>query len=98
MSNVTVWHVIDVVFSTQGILQELNKNSDIIKQVTASLIKFHQVAVSAIKDGMIEPETLVDSRYSHRDVGRRLLYCFFVCVKCVSFGFIIASTLQCRPF
>ena len=58
---------------TQSILQELNKNYEIIKQVTNSLTKFHQVAVQNAKEstpsGVLCENTLVDGRYTHQDVG-----------------------------
>jgi len=52
----------------QSILQDLNKNYDIIKQVTNSLMKFHQMTcLSSLTtaDGSIGS---IDSRYSHQDV------------------------------
>jgi len=52
----------------QSILQDLNKNYDIIKQVTNSLMKFHQITCLsslAIGDGSTAS---IDSRYSHQDV------------------------------
>jgi len=55
--------------AVQSILQDLNKNYDIIKQVTNSLMKFHQITCSSL------PTTAgdcgvksIDSRYSHQDV------------------------------
>ncbi len=54
-------------FAFQGILQELNKTYDIIKQVTQSLMKFHATAASQAKYGLT-PETLVDGRYTHQEV------------------------------
>ena len=53
----------------QGILQELNKSYDIIKQVTNSLMKFHLAAVTQAKHGLT-PETVVDGRYTHKDVSK----------------------------
>ena len=58
----------------QGILHQLHTNCDIIKQVTNSLVKFHQVAYeSAGRDGLrMGPDTLVDGRYTHKDVSLHL--------------------------
>ena len=53
-------------------MEELNKNFDIVKQVTNSLSKFHQMAVQVSKEKKgfgLHSETLVDSRYTHRDVS-----------------------------
>ncbi|XP_060555692.1 ubiquitin carboxyl-terminal hydrolase 24-like isoform X1 [Ruditapes philippinarum] len=49
----------------KGILHELNKNFDIIKLVTQSLVKCHKQAASS--DGQLDQNTLVDSRYPHSE-------------------------------
>jgi len=55
----------------QGILQELNKNYEIIKQVTNSLMKFHQLtATSSVpRDAGGDVALSSDRRYSHQDVS-----------------------------
>ena len=65
----------------QSILQDLNKNYDIIKQVTNSLMKFHQMTCSsslASGDGSVGS---IDSRYSHQDVCLFLSSLHFLLVK-----------------
>jgi len=65
----------------QSILQDLNKNYDIIKQVTHSLMKFHQITCSlplSVGDTNVLSAS-VDSRYTHQDVG----FWFSVPVKSV---------------
>jgi len=55
-------------FGLQSILQELNKNYDIIKQVTNSLMKFHQITCLSsltVGDSVVGS---IDSRYTHQDV------------------------------
>lgn len=53
----------------QGILHDLNKNYDIIKLVTQSLVKCHRQAVVGVGDGQLEHNTLVDGRYPHSEVS-----------------------------
>ncbi|CAH1774066.1 unnamed protein product [Owenia fusiformis] len=55
--------------SDKGFLHELNKNHDIIKLVTRSLVECHKLAVeSACNLGTdLAPLTLIDGRYEHRD-------------------------------
>ncbi|KAL4237153.1 Ubiquitin carboxyl-terminal hydrolase 24 [Mactra antiquata] len=47
----------------KGILQDLNKNFDIIKLIIQSLVKCHKQAVGCIGDGQLDEKTLVDGRY-----------------------------------
>ncbi|XP_064607447.1 ubiquitin carboxyl-terminal hydrolase 24-like isoform X2 [Liolophura sinensis] len=51
----------------KGILHELNKNFDLIKLITNSLVKCHKTATTAQPGKLISPETIVDSRYTHAD-------------------------------
>ncbi|XP_050400806.1 ubiquitin carboxyl-terminal hydrolase 24 isoform X1 [Patella vulgata] len=51
----------------KGVLLELNKNCDIIKLVTNSLIKCHKQGVCCVGDGQLLPDTIVDGRYPHAD-------------------------------
>ena len=53
----------------QGILHDLNKNFDIIKLVTQSLVKCHKQAVVSVGDGQLDQNTLVDGRYPHSEVS-----------------------------
>lgn len=52
----------------QSILHDLNKNFDIIKLVTQSLVKCHKQAVTSVGDGQLDQNTLVDGRYPHVEV------------------------------
>ncbi|KAL5016318.1 hypothetical protein ScPMuIL_005907 [Solemya velum] len=51
----------------KGILHELNKNHDVIKLVTMSLIKCHKQAAGTCGDGQLEAGTIVDGRYPHSE-------------------------------
>ncbi|ELT87807.1 hypothetical protein CAPTEDRAFT_215538 [Capitella teleta] len=53
----------------KSILQELNKNYEIIKLVTNSLTKFHHCAVLHAKESneALSENTFVDGRYTHQD-------------------------------
>ncbi|BFY99847.1 hypothetical protein BsWGS_02887 [Bradybaena similaris] len=53
--------------SDKGVINELNKGSDVIKLVTNSLVKCHKQAVSSVGDGQLKPSTMVDGRYPHSD-------------------------------
>ena len=65
----------------KGILQELNQKYEIIKQVTHSLRKFHELATQQAsvsagiaptvsgREAKLAPETSVDGRYTHKDVS-----------------------------
>ncbi|XP_062568779.1 ubiquitin carboxyl-terminal hydrolase 24-like [Saccostrea cucullata] len=53
--------------SEKGILHELNKNHDIIKLVTQSLIKLHKQAQATVGDGQLGPDSIVDARYPHSE-------------------------------
>ena len=47
----------------------MNKNYDIIKLVTQSLVKCHRQAVVGVGDGQLDHNTLVDGRYPHSEVS-----------------------------
>ncbi|XP_059140581.1 ubiquitin carboxyl-terminal hydrolase 24-like isoform X2 [Physella acuta] len=51
----------------KGIINELNKGSDVIKLVTNSLVKCHKHASSLVGDGQLKATTMVDGRYPHSD-------------------------------
>ncbi|XP_052775472.1 ubiquitin carboxyl-terminal hydrolase 24-like isoform X3 [Mya arenaria] len=51
----------------KGILHDLNKNFDIIKLVTQSLVKCHKQAVASVGDGQLDHNTSVDGRYPHSE-------------------------------
>ncbi|GFO40770.1 ubiquitin carboxyl-terminal hydrolase 24 [Plakobranchus ocellatus] len=51
----------------KGVINEINKGSDVIKLVTNSLVKCHKLAVAAVGDGQLKPSTMVDGRYPHSD-------------------------------
>uniref|UniRef100_A0A2C9KAF6 Ubiquitinyl hydrolase 1 n=1 Tax=Biomphalaria glabrata TaxID=6526 RepID=A0A2C9KAF6_BIOGL len=51
----------------KGVINELNKGSDIIKLVTNSLVKCHKQAASLVGDGQLKTTTMVDGRYTHVD-------------------------------
>ena len=57
------------VYPFQGILHELNKNHDVIKLVTQSLIKLHKQALVTAGDGQLGPDSIVDTRYPHSEVS-----------------------------
>ena len=58
----------------QGVIHELNKNCDVMKLVTNSLVKCHkQAVVAAGETSQLSPNTLVDGRYTHSDVSYMLL-------------------------
>ena len=52
---------------SQGIVQELNKNHDIIKMTTTSLLQCHQLACTAADGASLHSGTLVEGRYTHRE-------------------------------
>lgn len=63
----------------KGNLQELNKSYDIIKLAVASLVNCHQQAVTAAGTGVLEEDTLVDGRYTHKEfVNIHLQFLAFV--------------------
>ncbi|XP_064624443.1 ubiquitin carboxyl-terminal hydrolase 24-like isoform X2 [Lineus longissimus] len=49
----------------KGILQELNRGHDIIKLISSSLVKCHKQAAAAAEEGGLNPDVLVDGRYTH---------------------------------
>ncbi|KAL3868453.1 hypothetical protein ACJMK2_041259 [Sinanodonta woodiana] len=64
----------------KGILHDLNKNCDIIKLVTQSLVKCHKQAITvAGETGTFGPDTLVDTRYPHSEyVNQHLSFLQYV--------------------
>lgn len=59
---------IDVCFFTKSIIQDLKKNFEIVKLVTGSLISCHRLAASVAGPGGLVGGTLVDGRYTYREV------------------------------
>nr|XP_033771654.1 ubiquitin carboxyl-terminal hydrolase 24 isoform X3 [Geotrypetes seraphini] len=51
----------------KGIIQDLKKNFEIVKLVTASLVACHRLAVCAAGPGGLVGSTLVDDRYTYRE-------------------------------
>ncbi|XP_070196439.1 ubiquitin carboxyl-terminal hydrolase 24-like isoform X2 [Littorina saxatilis] len=52
----------------KGVIHELNKNCDVMKLVTNSLVKCHKQAVTVVGDtAQLTQATLVDGRYTHCD-------------------------------
>lgn len=80
----------------QGVIHELNKNCDVMKLVTNSLVKCHKQAVAgAGETTQLSPNTLVDGRYTHSDVSDMLLLLLFpVHVYVIVVGVIKASRRQ----
>ncbi|XP_063403289.1 ubiquitin carboxyl-terminal hydrolase 24-like [Mytilus trossulus] len=59
----------------KGILHDLNKNHDVIKLVTQSLVKCHKQASGAVGDGQLGPDTIVNRLYAHSEmVSTHLLF------------------------
>ena len=79
----------------QGVIHELNKNCDVMKLVTNSLVKCHKQAVAgAGETTQLSPNTLVDGRYTHSDVSDMLLLLFPVHIYIIVVGVIKASRKQ----
>ena len=82
----------------QGVIHELNKNCDVMKLVTNSLVKCHKQAVAgAGETTQLSPNTLVDGRYTHSDVSDMLLLLlllFPVHIYIIVVGVIKASRRQ----
>lgn len=57
-----------VVFA-KSIIQDLKKNFEIVKLVTGSLIACHRLAAAMAGPGGLTGSTLVDGRYTYREVG-----------------------------
>lgn len=53
---------------TKSIIQDLKKNFEIVKLVTGSLISCHRLAASVAGPGGLVGGTLVDGRYTYREV------------------------------
>ncbi|KAM3914119.1 ubiquitin carboxyl-terminal hydrolase 24 isoform 1-T1 [Leptodactylus fuscus] len=51
----------------KSIIQDLKKNFEIVKLVTASLVACHRLAVSAVGPGGLAGSSLVDGRYTYRE-------------------------------
>ncbi|KAM5148138.1 ubiquitin carboxyl-terminal hydrolase 24 [Mantella aurantiaca] len=51
----------------KSIIQDLKKNFEIVKLVTASLVACHRLAVNAVGPGGLVGSTLVDGRYTYRE-------------------------------
>lgn len=52
----------------KGVIHELNKNCDVMKLVTNSLVKCHKQGLAVTGDtNPLTPNTLVDGRYTHSD-------------------------------
>ncbi|XP_078526269.1 ubiquitin carboxyl-terminal hydrolase 24 isoform X1 [Lissotriton helveticus] len=51
----------------KSIIQDLKKNFEIVKLVTASLVSCHRLAVSSAGPGGLVGSTLVDGRYTYRE-------------------------------
>ena len=52
----------------KGILMDLNRNHEIIKLVTGSLVKSHKQAAANVGDGQLGLDIYVDGRYTHSEV------------------------------
>lgn len=60
-------------------MQELQKNHDIIKLTTTSLVHCHHLASSVVESGNLHEETLVEGRYTHNEcVNIHLRFLAFV--------------------
>lgn len=55
-------------FIAKSIIQDLKKNFEIVKLVTGSLISCHRLAASVAGPGGLVGATLVDGRYTYREV------------------------------
>ena len=55
-------------FFAKSIIQDLKKNFEIVKLVTGSLISCHRLAASVAGPGGLVGATLVDGRYTYREV------------------------------
>lgn len=55
-------------FFAKSIIQDLKKNFEIVKLVTGSLISCHRLAASVAGPGGLIGATLVDGRYTYREV------------------------------
>ncbi|XP_068095522.1 ubiquitin carboxyl-terminal hydrolase 24 isoform X2 [Hyperolius riggenbachi] len=51
----------------KSIIQDLKKNFEIVKLVTASLVACHRLAVNTVGPGGLVGSTLVDGRYTYRE-------------------------------
>lgn len=51
----------------KSIIQDLKKNFEIVKLVTASLVACHRLAVNAVGPGGLAGSSLVDGRYTYRE-------------------------------
>lgn len=58
-----------VVAFTKSIIQDLKKNFEIVKLVTGSLLACHRLAAAVAGPGGLTGSTLVDGRYTYREVS-----------------------------
>ncbi|XP_046339329.2 ubiquitin carboxyl-terminal hydrolase 24-like isoform X2 [Haliotis rufescens] len=59
----------------KGVIHELNKNCDVIKLVSSSLVKCHKNATAMVGDGQpLQENSVVDGRYTHADYMSTHLY------------------------
>lgn len=59
---------LNVFLFAKSIIQDLKKNFEIVKLVTGSLISCHRLAASVAGPGGLVGATLVDGRYTYREV------------------------------
>lgn len=65
-------------FIVKSIIQDLKKNFEIVKLVTGSLISCHRLAASVAGPGGLVGATLVDGRYTYREVLNPEFLCLLV--------------------
>lgn len=63
-------------FIAKSIIQDLKKNFEIVKLVTGSLISCHRLAASVAGPGGLVGATLVDGRYTYREVPHFFTFSF----------------------
>lgn len=62
----------------KSIIQDLKKNFEIVKLVTGSLLACHRLAAAVAGPGGLTGLTLVDGRYTYREVsGTVFVFCDF---------------------
>lgn len=64
-----------LLFFAKSIIQDLKKNFEIVKLVTGSLIACHRLAAAVAGPGGLTGSTLVDGRYTYREVSGAVLSC-----------------------
>ena len=75
----------------KGILMDLNRNHEIIKLVTGSLVKSHKQAAANVGDGQLGLDIYVDGRYTHSEV--RPVLTFLIIIPFSRPKFLITSFL-----